>query len=48
MPSNGFVPAEAAAAPLASPVGEENGHLCGQAVFIDGGRDVGLRGDSTW
>ncbi|WP_267907586.1 hypothetical protein [Actinotalea solisilvae] len=29
-------------------VGEENTHLCGQVVFVDGGSDVVLRGDSTW
>lgn len=27
---------------------EENAHLCGQVVFIDGGSDVVIRGDSTW
>ena len=27
---------------------EENTHLCGQVVFIDGGSDVLIRGDSTW
>ncbi|WP_285102120.1 hypothetical protein [Promicromonospora sp. MEB111] len=23
-------------------------HLCGQVVFIDGGSDAVIRGDSTW
>jgi hypothetical protein len=27
---------------------EENAHLCGLVVFIDGGSDVVIRGDSTW
>jgi NAD(P)-dependent dehydrogenase (short-subunit alcohol dehydrogenase family) len=27
---------------------EENAHLCGQVIFIDGGSDVVIRGDSTW
>ena len=26
----------------------ENSHLCGQIVFVDGGSDVVIRGDSTW
>lgn len=26
----------------------ENSHLCGQVVFIDGGSDVVIRGESTW
>ena len=28
--------------------GEENTHLCGQVVFVDGGSDAVLRGASTW
>jgi hypothetical protein len=27
---------------------EENEHMTGQTIFIDGGADVVLRGDSTW
>jgi len=27
---------------------EENAHLCGQVVYIDGGSDAVMRGDSTW
>jgi hypothetical protein len=27
---------------------EENGLMTGQTIFIDGGADVVLRGDSTW
>jgi len=33
---------------LAWLVSEENTHLCGQVIFIDGGSDVVIRGDSTW
>jgi NAD(P)-dependent dehydrogenase (short-subunit alcohol dehydrogenase family) len=33
---------------LAWLAGEENGHMTGQTIFIDGGADVVLRGDSTW
>jgi hypothetical protein len=29
-------------------VSEENTHLCGQVIFIDGGSDAVIRGDSTW
>jgi hypothetical protein len=28
--------------------GEENSHLCGQVVFVDGGSDAVIRGDSAW
>jgi len=27
---------------------EENTHLCGQVVFVDGGSDAVIRGDSIW
>ena len=33
---------------LAWLVSEENSHLCGQVVFIDGGTDAATRGGSTW
>ena len=33
---------------LAWLVSEENTHLCGQLVFVDGGSDAVIRGDSTW
>jgi hypothetical protein len=33
---------------LAWLVSEENTHLCGQVVFVDGGSDAVIRGDSTW
>ncbi len=48
MPLNGYMPAEAAASLFAWLVSPENTHLCGQVIFIDGGTDVVMRGDSTW
>lgn len=48
MPLNGYMPASAPAELLAWLVSPANTHLCGQVVFIDGGSDVVIRGDSTW
>lgn len=48
MPLNGIFEPRSAAYLLAWLASEENAHLCGQIVFIDGGSDVILRGDSTW
>jgi NAD(P)-dependent dehydrogenase (short-subunit alcohol dehydrogenase family) len=48
MPLNGFAEPIVPARLLAWLVGEENSHLCGQVIFIDGGSDVVIRGDSTW
>lgn len=48
MPLHGFMEPSAPAALLAWLVSEENTHLCGQVIFIDGGSDVTIRGDSTW
>jgi NAD(P)-dependent dehydrogenase (short-subunit alcohol dehydrogenase family) len=48
MPLNGFMEASAPAELLAWLVSPVNTHLCGQVVFIDGGSDVVIRGDSTW
>lgn len=48
MPLNGFIEAADVAELIAWLVGEQNAHLCGQVVFIDGGSDVVIRGDSTW
>ncbi len=48
MPLNGYMGPEAPAELLAWLVSPVNTHLCGQVVFIDGGSDVVIRGDSTW
>jgi len=48
MPLNGFAEAIVPAHLLSWLVSEENTHLCGQVIFIDGGSDVVIRGDSTW
>ncbi len=48
MPLNGFFEPRSVAYLLAWLSSEENAHLCGQVVFIDGGSDVVIRGDSTW
>ena len=48
MPLNGIFEPRSAAYLLAWLTSEENAHLCGQIVFIDGGSDVVIRGDSTW
>ena len=48
MPLNGFMQAEVPARLLAWLVSEENSHLCGQVLFVDGGSDAVIRGDSTW
>lgn len=48
MPLNGIAEPISVAYLLAWLVSEENTHLCGQTVFIDGGSDAVIRGDSTW
>jgi len=48
MPLHGFMGPEAVARLLAWLISDENTHVCGQIVFIDGGSDVVIRGDSTW
>ncbi len=48
MPLNGIFEPRSVAYLLAWLTSEENAHLCGQIVFIDGGSDVVIRGDSTW
>jgi NAD(P)-dependent dehydrogenase (short-subunit alcohol dehydrogenase family) len=48
MPLGGPYEPVAAAELLAWLASEENGHTTGQTIFIDGGADVILRGDSTW
>ncbi|MDR1635629.1 MAG: SDR family oxidoreductase [Bifidobacteriaceae bacterium] len=49
MPLNGpAAPPIVPARLLAWLASEDNTHLCGQVVFVDGGTDVLTRGDSTW
>jgi len=48
MPLGGPFEPLAAAQLLAWLASEQNGHMTGQTIFIDGGADVVLRGDSTW
>jgi NAD(P)-dependent dehydrogenase (short-subunit alcohol dehydrogenase family) len=48
MPLNGFAEPIVTARLLAWLTSEENTHLCGQVIFIDGGSDVMIRGESTW
>lgn len=48
MPLNGIFEPRDVAELLAWLTSEANAHLCGQVVFIDGGSDVVIRGDSTW
>jgi NAD(P)-dependent dehydrogenase (short-subunit alcohol dehydrogenase family) len=48
MPLGGPYEPLAAAELLAWMVSVTNGHMTGQNIFIDGGADVVIRGDSTW
>lgn len=48
MPLNGFFEAEDAAELLVWLSSETNAHLCGQIIYIDGGSDAVMRGDSIW
>ncbi|WP_062531212.1 SDR family oxidoreductase [Demequina rhizosphaerae] len=48
MPLNGIAEPAVVAHLLAWLTSEENSHLCGQVVFVDGGSDVVIRGDSVW
>jgi NAD(P)-dependent dehydrogenase (short-subunit alcohol dehydrogenase family) len=48
MPLNGFAEPAAPAHLLAWLASEENTHLCGQVIFIDGGSEVLARGDAVW
>jgi NAD(P)-dependent dehydrogenase (short-subunit alcohol dehydrogenase family) len=48
MPLNGIFQPRDVAYLLAWLVSEENAHLCGQVVFIDGGSDALIRGESNW
>ena len=48
MPLNGIFQPDAVASLLDWLSSEDNAHLCGQVIFIDGGSDVVIRGDSTF
>lgn len=48
MPLNGIAAPSDCAGLLGWLTSPQNTHLCGQVVFIDGGSDVAIRGDSTW
>lgn len=48
MPLNGVAEAGTVAHLLVWLGSEENTHLCGQIVYIDGGSDVVLRGEAVW
>lgn len=48
MPLNGHARPETVAAMLDFLAHEENTHITGQVVFVDGGADAVLRGDATW
>jgi NAD(P)-dependent dehydrogenase (short-subunit alcohol dehydrogenase family) len=48
MPLNGYAPPEAIAAPLVFLVSRENTHVTGQVLFVDGGAEATLRGDTIW
>jgi NAD(P)-dependent dehydrogenase (short-subunit alcohol dehydrogenase family) len=48
MPLHGFAEAIVPARLLAWLTSAENSHLCGQVVFVDGGSDAVVRGDSIW
>jgi len=48
MPLHGFMGPEVVARLHAWLISDENTHVCGQIVFVDGGSDAVIRGDSTW
>ncbi|WP_426766197.1 SDR family oxidoreductase [Pseudarthrobacter sp. 1G09] len=48
MPLNGIAEPIVVARLLAWLNSPENTHLCGQVIYVDGGSDVVLRGDSVW
>ncbi|WP_439564710.1 SDR family oxidoreductase [Microcella sp.] len=48
MPLNGIADPAVVANLLGFLTSVENSHLCGQIVFVDGGSDVVIRGDSTF
>jgi len=48
MPLNGIAQPEAVAELLAWLGSEANTHLCGQVLYVDGGSDATIRGESVW
>lgn len=48
IPLNGIAEPIVVARLLAWLNSEENTHLCGQVIYVDGGSDAVLRGDSVW
>lgn len=48
MPLGGFFDPIDVAELLVWLTSEVNGHLCGQIIYIDGGSDAVMRGDSVW
>jgi NAD(P)-dependent dehydrogenase (short-subunit alcohol dehydrogenase family) len=48
MPLNGISKAEDIARVIRWLGSEENGHLCGQVIFVDGGADTVMRGDAIF
>lgn len=48
MPFGGHAFAEDIASVIEFLVGTDNTRMCGQVVFVDGGADAIIRGDSTW
>ena len=48
MPLNGIADPIVVARLLAWLGSEENTHVCGQIIYVDGGSDVVLRGDAVW
>lgn len=48
MPLNGIAQPQAVADLLVWLGSEANTHLCGQVIYIDGGSDAVIRGDSVW
>jgi NAD(P)-dependent dehydrogenase (short-subunit alcohol dehydrogenase family) len=48
MPLNGVSDPQVPARLLAWLASAENSHLCGQVIFVDGGSDASVRGDSVW
>lgn len=48
MPLNGIIPAEGVAPLLSWLASEENRHLCGQTIFVDGGTETHRRPDAIF